>query len=120
MQEVLQALTFSAGVSRYKAAQSPAALRKVYNREDHAMTELEVRDLNPLFGAEIIGFEPKMPLDDATLLKLRALFDDKGMLVFRDLDTDREFQNYLSYALIGKEPPARSHRESEARFGRVQ
>ncbi|SDC66350.1 taurine dioxygenase [Sphingomonas sp. YR710] len=70
------------------------------------MAELEVRDLTPLFGAEIIGFEPKLPLDDATLQKLRTLFNEKGMLVFRNLETDKDFQTYLSYALIEKEPPA--------------
>jgi alpha-ketoglutarate-dependent taurine dioxygenase len=71
------------------------------------MAELEVRDLSPVFGAEIIGFEPKIPLDDATLQKLKALFDEKGLLVFRGLKIDMAFQNYLSYALIGKEVPTR-------------
>jgi taurine dioxygenase len=60
-----------------------------------------------VFGVEVIGLEPKIPLDEKTLGTLRALFDEKSMLVFRDFEIDRDFQMYLSYALIGKEPPAR-------------
>jgi alpha-ketoglutarate-dependent taurine dioxygenase len=71
------------------------------------MAELKVRDLNPVFGAEIAGLEPKVPLDDETLQQLRALFDEKSLLVFRGLKADMAFQNYLSYALIGKEQPTR-------------
>jgi alpha-ketoglutarate-dependent taurine dioxygenase len=69
------------------------------------MTSLEVRELNPIFGAEISGLEPKIPLDDATLQQLRKLFDERAMLVFRDIEIDRDFQYYLSYAIIGREQP---------------
>jgi taurine dioxygenase len=70
------------------------------------MAELQTRQLGPLFGTEVIGLEPKIPLDGPTLQKLRALFDETSVLVFRDFNIDRAFQTYLSYALIGKEPPA--------------
>ncbi|SDC89260.1 Taurine dioxygenase, alpha-ketoglutarate-dependent [Sphingomonas sp. YR710] len=70
------------------------------------MVELEVRQLNPLFGAEVIGLEPKVPLDDRTLKTLREMFDKYSVLVFRDLQIDNVFQNYLSYALIGRDVPA--------------
>jgi taurine dioxygenase len=69
------------------------------------MTGLVVRDLTPKFGAEISGLEPKIPLDSETLQQLRALFDEKALLVFRDFEIDRPFQYYLSYAIIGREPP---------------
>jgi len=73
------------------------------------MTELQARPLNPVFGAEIIGFKPETPLDPQTLQTLRDLLDDKSLLLFRDLKIDNAFQNYLSYALIGRElPPAGS------------
>lgn len=70
------------------------------------MAELLVRDLTPTFGAEITGLDPKIPLEGETLQRLRDLFDEKGLLVFRDLHIDRAFQYYLSYALIGRQPPA--------------
>jgi taurine dioxygenase len=73
--------------------------------EDHAMTNLVVRDLTRAFGAEISGLEPKIPLDGATLQELRKLFNEKSLLVFRDIQVDQPFQYYLSYAIIGREPP---------------
>jgi len=74
------------------------------------MSKLSVRDLNPIFGVEILGLEPHTPLDPQTLAHLRALFDDKGVLVFRDIDIDIEFQTYLSEVLIGNDiNPAELH-----------
>lgn len=69
------------------------------------MASLEVRDLNQIFGAEIFGLQPKIPLDDATLQQLRKLFDERALLIFRDVEIDRDFQYYLSYAIIGREEP---------------
>jgi taurine dioxygenase len=70
------------------------------------MAELVVRDLTPTFGAEISGLDPAIPLEGETLQRLRDLFDERGLLLFRDIHVDRAFQYYLSYALIGREPPA--------------
>jgi taurine dioxygenase len=79
------------------------------------MSDLEVRTLHPALGAEIRGLEPQIPLDDATIATLRDLFDDRGVLVFRDLDIDEDFQRYLVFTLIGEQPPAerqeRLHRD---------
>ena len=72
------------------------------------MANLVVRELSPVFGAEISGLEPSIPLDDATLQQLRKLFDERALLVFRDIEVDRNFQNYLSYAIIGREPPVQN------------
>ncbi len=69
------------------------------------MANLEVRDLSPVFGAEVSGLEPKIPLEEATLQQLRKLFDERKLLVFRDVEIDRDFQYYLSYAIIGREEP---------------
>jgi taurine dioxygenase len=79
------------------------------------MTNLTVRELNPGFGVEISGLVPNIPLDDATGNELKALFDDKGMLVFRGLDADLPFQNYLSKLLIGEDPLAPENVEESAR-----
>jgi len=72
------------------------------------MTELKVRELSPALGAEIEGLEPRIPLDEDTVSRLRDLFDTRGVLVFRDVDIDEDFQRYLVYTLIGEQPPATS------------
>jgi len=70
------------------------------------MTKLEVRNLNPRFGVEVSGIEPQIPLADDVLAQLRKLFDEKGLVVIRDIDADLRFQTYLSHALIGEDPLA--------------
>jgi len=70
------------------------------------MAELKVRQLHPAMGAEIEGLEPRIPLDDDTVGRLRQVFDERSVLVFRDLDIDEDFQRYLVFTLIGEEPPA--------------
>jgi len=70
------------------------------------MTRLQVRDLTPVIGAEIIGLERKGRLDDETCRLLRRVFDEKGILLLRDIDIDRTYQMYLTEILMGHEPPA--------------
>jgi alpha-ketoglutarate-dependent taurine dioxygenase len=70
------------------------------------MKMLEVRELNPRFGVEVSGIEPAVPLPDIVLAELRRLFDEKGLIVIRDIDADLRFQTYLSHALIGEDPLA--------------
>jgi taurine dioxygenase len=57
---------------------------------------IELRPLSPAFGSEVVGFEPRFPLDDATTWLLRDAFDQRGLLVFRDLDLDFPAQAYLT------------------------
>jgi alpha-ketoglutarate-dependent taurine dioxygenase len=68
------------------------------------MTKPQIRNLHPMFGAEVVGFEPGSPLDEATCRTLRNVFDERGLLLFRDLDIDLAYQNYLSQMLIGTDP----------------
>jgi alpha-ketoglutarate-dependent taurine dioxygenase len=66
------------------------------------MVQLEIRDLRPEFGSEVIGLEPSIPLDAETRSQLQALFDRRGLLVFRDFGrADLRFQTYLSELLGG-------------------
>jgi alpha-ketoglutarate-dependent taurine dioxygenase len=76
------------------------------------MSELVVRELSPGFGAEIEGLEPRIPLDEATVRELREVFDERSVVVFRDLDIDEDFQRYLLFALIDQEPPESSNEGS--------
>jgi taurine dioxygenase len=68
------------------------------------MAQLEIRNLSPSLGVEVMGLQPHAPLDADTCQILRALFDDRGLLVFRDVDVDAGFQNYLAGVLIGADP----------------
>ena len=39
------------------------------------MTDLEIRDLNPALGAEVSGFDPRAPLEDAVRRTLQDALD---------------------------------------------
>ena len=69
------------------------------------MAELKIRTLQSAIGAEIEGLEPHSHLDDETVGRLRAAFDDRSVLVFRNLDIAEDWQRYLIFSLIGEEPP---------------
>jgi alpha-ketoglutarate-dependent taurine dioxygenase len=69
------------------------------------MAGVQMRALHPSLGAEVLGLEPSVPLDDGTLRELRAAFDERSVLVFRDLDIDEDFQRYLVFMLIGEPAP---------------
>jgi alpha-ketoglutarate-dependent taurine dioxygenase len=69
------------------------------------MTEIKTRKLNPAFGLEVTGLAPRVPLDAETCATLRKLFDESGLLLFRDMADDLKFQTYLSEILLGKEVP---------------
>jgi len=70
------------------------------------MSELQVRNLCPEFGGEVLGLEPRIPLNKVTIQTLRRWFDERSLLVFRKLDMDLKFQAYLSELLIGNDPLA--------------
>ena len=76
------------------------------------MAQPQARELTPAFGAEIVDVDLKIGLDDDTLRFLQDTFDDRGLLLFRDIDIDRPCQYYLSEFLRGHEPP--SEEESQA------
>ena len=68
------------------------------------MAQFEIRDITPGFGAEVVGFEP-VELDPKARDLLRRTFDERGLLVFRDLDIDQEYQTYLVDGLIDYDRP---------------
>jgi alpha-ketoglutarate-dependent taurine dioxygenase len=67
------------------------------------MTDIKTRKLNSAFGLEVIGLEPRTPLDAETCALLRGWFDQSGLLLFRDVADDLQFQTYLSEILMGNE-----------------
>lgn len=69
------------------------------------MSAITARNLCLAFGSEVSGLEPRIPLDDETIAVLRALFDERGLLVLRNTPIDIRFQIYLSELLIGNDVP---------------
>jgi taurine dioxygenase len=67
------------------------------------MTTFETRKLSPALGVEVCGFDPTQPLDSQGQRSLQALFDEHGLLAFRDLDLDRPMQTYLTELVRGEE-----------------
>ena len=74
----------------------------------------QARDLIPAFGAEIVGVDPGTWLDGDTIGFLRAVFDERGRLLLRNVDVDRPHQFYLSELLRGHEPPTPEEAEAGA------
>ena len=55
-------------------------------------TELDVRPLSPLIGAEIHGVDLSRPLDDATVAAVRATLNTYHVVFFRDQELTHEQQ----------------------------
>jgi alpha-ketoglutarate-dependent taurine dioxygenase len=69
------------------------------------MSQLQFQPLTPAFGAEVIGLDPELALTDGeTQRTLQRLFDERGILVFRDLDIDERTQADLARMLIRMGP----------------
>jgi taurine dioxygenase len=79
------------------------------------MARFQVRKLTPAFGAEIEGLDPSR-LDAEDCRSLRQVFDDRNVLLFRDLDLDRTAQFRLAEIVMGKESPS----DEEAAAGAAQ
>ncbi len=74
------------------------------------MAKIQIRELFPAFGVEIVDFEP-VEIDAKARGALREAFDDRGLLVFRGIDIDRTYQTYLADLLIGYARPSGSARQ---------
>jgi len=62
--------------------------------------QLQIRDLDAPFGAEVVGLDAT-ELDDEACDQLCRAFDDRGLLLFPGLSPDHPFQVRLSETLIG-------------------
>ncbi|MEJ0015561.1 MAG: TauD/TfdA family dioxygenase [Acetobacteraceae bacterium] len=72
---------------------------------------ITVRQLHPLFCAEIGGVDTGQPIDDATFAEIRAAFEEYSVLVFRDqgLDDARQIafsRRFGPLEVAGKANPA--------------
>lgn len=70
------------------------------------MAEFAVRNLSPALGAEVEGVDLTIALDDDTVGRLRELFDDRSVLVFRGAELGPDDQAYLAGLLVGPSAPS--------------
>ncbi len=68
------------------------------------MTDVEVRNLEMPFGAEVTGLDVTRELEEPARHRLRHALDERGLLVFRGLDIDQTYQGYLAETVIGLDP----------------
>ena len=78
------------------------------------MAQLEVKDLTPAFGAEILGLDPQAELAEHACRQLRMTLDERGLLLFRGVDIDGEFQAHLAGMLIGKDRSSAGDEDPDA------
>lgn len=83
------------------------------------MTQLRVRELRPSLGAEIVGFDPRAEIDDATWRLLTATFYDRGVLVLRGIDLDTPTQHRIVETLYADGRDTRLGDEEASRFSYV-
>lgn len=95
------------------------------------MPQLQSEPLSATLGAEVTGFTEDLLDDPDVCRQLQWLFDDRGLLVFRDLELSHVRQLRLAEVLIQKELGPGTPREdrwyisnrrqkSAAPFGRLQ
>jgi alpha-ketoglutarate-dependent taurine dioxygenase len=63
------------------------------------MAKLQFRNLSPSIGAEVIGFDPSADNGDEIWQELSKAFDDRALLVFRDIDVTPEQQRKIAEVL---------------------
>jgi alpha-ketoglutarate-dependent taurine dioxygenase len=78
------------------------------------MTKLEIRDITSGYGSEVIGLDPSTELDDTDIELLRKTFDERSLLLFRGLDIDAAYQQYLAKLVIGHDGPTGDGKDVDA------
>jgi taurine dioxygenase len=66
------------------------------------MEKLEIREFLPSIGAEIIGFDPTLPLEAHDWKLLSQTFDDRALIVFRNIDLSVALQHEVVEILHAK------------------
>jgi alpha-ketoglutarate-dependent taurine dioxygenase len=77
------------------------------------MVACQIRNLDKGFGAEVIGLDPTREIDAETRQALRNAFDDRGVLLLRDMKIDFAWQDTFCRMLIGDETPGATEARKE-------
>jgi len=83
------------------------------------MEKLEVRNLNPSIGGEVFGFDPTAPLDRYDWTALSQAFDERALLVFRDLDLTVARQHEIVEILHASGDTSATHGVDTEKFSYV-
>ena len=67
------------------------------------MGKLDIRNLDAPYGAEVRGFDPRIATDEESASLLQAAFDERGLLLFRELDVTFAEQQSLVDLLVRAE-----------------
>jgi alpha-ketoglutarate-dependent taurine dioxygenase len=78
-----------------------------------------MRDLSPVLGTEVEGFDPQSQVDDETWHVLSRTFDDRGVLVFRGIELDAPMQHRMVERLHASGALADSERAAAEGFSYV-
>ena len=70
------------------------------------MTEFVIEEIRPEFGAEVRGLDIHKPLDEDDRRLLREAFDNRGALLFRDVEVTADDQMALAGILVGGDVPS--------------
>ncbi len=70
------------------------------------MTEFVIDEMRPEFGAEVRGLDLHGALDENDRRRLRDAFDNRGALLFRNVDITAEDQMALAGVLVGGDVPS--------------
>jgi taurine dioxygenase len=66
---------------------------------------VDIFDIRPAYGTEIRGLDLRVGFDVEDEARLRQLFDERGLLLLRDVDVTVEDQDRFCRMLIGDEGP---------------
>lgn len=77
------------------------------------MVACQIRNFDKGFGAEVIGLDPTKEIDAETQAALRKAFDERGVLLLRDLDIDFAWQDRFCRMLIGDLSPGSTETRKE-------
>jgi len=81
--------------------------------------DLKITNLSPTIGAEVEGFDPSGEVDDEAWKLLSEAFDERALLVFRDLELDPAMQHRIVERLYASGAEGDAERNADAGFSYV-
>jgi alpha-ketoglutarate-dependent taurine dioxygenase len=70
------------------------------------VTEFVIDEIRPEFGAEVRGLDIHKALDEGDRRRLREAFDNRGALLFREVEITSEDQMAIAGILVGADVPS--------------
>lgn len=77
------------------------------------MVACEIRNMDKGFGAEVTGLDSTIEIDAETKQALRVAFDERGLLLLRNMDIDFAWQDKFCRMLIGDDSSGSTENRKE-------